>query len=40
MALQTLVKLNAYVGLDRDQKGWVREDIDKLFDWHLPQRRN
>ena len=26
--------LNAYVDLDRDQKGWVREDIDKLFDWH------
>lgn len=26
--------LNAYVDLDRDQKGWVREDIDQLFDWH------
>ncbi|PHV20299.1 hypothetical protein CSQ92_23440 [Janthinobacterium sp. BJB446] len=26
--------LNAYVDLDRDQKGWVRDDIDKLFDWH------
>ena len=26
--------LNAYVDLDRDQKGWVRQDIDKLFDWH------
>lgn len=26
--------LNAYVDLDRDQKNWVREDIDKLFDWH------
>ena len=26
--------LNAYVDLDRDQKGWVRDDIGKLFDWH------
>jgi len=26
--------LNAYVDLDRDQKGWVRDDIDKMFDWH------
>ena len=26
--------LNAYVDLDRDQKDWVRDDIDKLFDWH------
>ncbi|MGK5044551.1 DUF6279 family lipoprotein [Janthinobacterium sp. GB4P2] len=26
--------LNAYVDLDRDQKDWVRDDIDKMFDWH------
>ncbi|WP_426075099.1 DUF6279 family lipoprotein [Janthinobacterium sp. DSP2-3-3] len=26
--------LNAYVDLDRDQKGWVRDDIEKMFDWH------
>lgn len=26
--------LNAYVDLDRDQKDWVRDDINKLFDWH------
>jgi len=30
--------LNAYVDLDRDQKGWVRDDIDKLFDWHRKTR--
>lgn len=26
--------LNAYVDLDSDQKGWVKKDIDKLFQWH------
>lgn len=26
--------LNAYVDLEADQKGWVRQDIDNLFAWH------
>ncbi|MES2297301.1 MAG: DUF6279 family lipoprotein [Pseudomonadota bacterium] len=26
--------VNAYVGLDSDQSGWVRKDIDSLFQWH------
>lgn len=26
--------LNAYVDLDSDQKAWVKQDIDKLFQWH------
>lgn len=26
--------LNAYVDLDADQKGWVKQDIDHLFQWH------
>ncbi len=26
--------LNAYLDLDTDQKGWVKKDIDSLFQWH------
>ena len=26
--------LNAYVDLDTDQKGWVKQDIDHFFQWH------
>lgn len=26
--------LNAYVDLDADQKGWIKKDIDALFQWH------
>jgi hypothetical protein len=26
--------LNAYLGLDADQSGWVKKDIDQLFQWH------
>ena len=26
--------LNAYLDLDSDQSSWVKEDIDKLFQWH------
>jgi hypothetical protein len=26
--------LNGYVDLNSDQKGWVKEDIDKLIHWH------
>lgn len=26
--------LNAYVDLDSDQSTWVKQDIDKLFQWH------
>jgi hypothetical protein len=26
--------LNAYLDLDSDQSGWVKEDIDRLFQWH------
>ena len=26
--------LNAYVDLDSDQSGWVKKDIDELFQWH------
>lgn len=26
--------LDAYVDIDSDQKGWVKQDIDHLFQWH------
>jgi hypothetical protein len=26
--------LNAYLDLDSDQSSWVKEDIDRLFQWH------
>lgn len=26
--------LNAYLDLDSDQAGWVKQDIDQLFQWH------
>ena len=26
--------LDGYVDLNSDQKGWVKNDIDKLFQWH------
>jgi hypothetical protein len=26
--------LNAYIDLDSDQSTWVKQDIDKLFQWH------
>lgn len=26
--------LNAYLDLDSDQSGWVKQDIDHLFQWH------
>jgi hypothetical protein len=26
--------LNGYVDIDSEQKSWVKEDIDKLFQWH------
>lgn len=26
--------LNAYLDLDSDQAGWVKQDIDNLFQWH------
>lgn len=26
--------LNAYLDLDSDQAGWVKKDIDQLFQWH------
>ncbi|MGZ5199441.1 MAG: DUF6279 family lipoprotein [Telluria sp.] len=26
--------MNAYLDLDSDQSGWVKEDIDRLFQWH------
>jgi hypothetical protein len=32
--------LNAYVDLDSDQKAWVKQDIDKLFQWHRKTQLN
>lgn len=26
--------LNAYIDIDSDQSGWVKQDIDNLFQWH------
>lgn len=26
--------LNTYIDLDSDQSGWVKQDIDRLFQWH------
>lgn len=26
--------LNAYIDMDSDQSGWVKQDIDNLFQWH------
>ncbi|MDB5934680.1 MAG: hypothetical protein JWQ01_2024, partial [Massilia sp.] len=26
--------LNNYLDLDSDQSGWVKKDIDNLFQWH------